>query len=246
MYYLAYQPSLLRSVKSKFAQLRLTWQLLPGVLVKEEEIMLPKLALVHLDRIPAETFVEFQHVVDVQGVKLHVEEREDPGPYASVEWLIPTAVFIFVGKAYFDGFLKEMGKDHYALLKQGIKSLHGRLLGPKAPKLTTISTGGKTRTHRPYSLLYSLVAEAEGGFRFKLLLKDSSTQAEYDAEIEAFLTFLEWYHAANLPLDLIVELEKTPVLGQTIFLAFNSSLQRVQPVDPTKRQASAAADLTIK
>jgi hypothetical protein len=208
--------------------------------------MLPKLALVHLNRIPAQTFFEFQQVVDVQGVNLHVEEREDPGPYASVEWLIPTAVFIFVGKAYFDGFLKEMGKDHYALLKQGIKSLHSRLLGPHATKLITISTGGKTRAHRPYSMLYSLVAEGEGGFRFKLLLRDSSTQEEYDEEIDAFLTFLEGYHAADLPSDLIVELEQTRVLGQTILLAFNSSLKRVQPIDPLEKRASGSTDLATR
>jgi len=206
--------------------------------------MLPKLALVHLNRIPAETFFEFQHVVDVQGVNLHLEEREDPGPYASVEWLIPTAVFIFVGKAYFDGFLKEMGKDHYALLKLGIKSLHSRLLGPQAPKLITISTVGKTRADRPYSLLYSLVAEGEGGSRFKLLLRHSSTQEEYDEEIDAFLSFLEGYHAADLPSDLIVELEQTRVLGQTILLAYNSSLQRVQPVDPLKSASGSEGPTT--
>lgn len=109
-----------------------------------------------------------------------------------------------------------------------------------------VTGGNASSSHRPYSLIYSLVAEGNGGFRFKLLLSDSSTQEEYDEEIDAFFTFLERYHAADLPSDLIVELEQTRVLGQTILLAFNSSLKRVQPIDPLQKRASGSADLATR
>ena len=78
---------------------------------------------------------------------LRVEQRDEDGPFAAFEWLVPTAVVVFIGQAYFDAFLKEMGKDHYALLKAGMKSLYSKLLGPSAPKTVVVSAGGKTSTH---------------------------------------------------------------------------------------------------
>src|SRR5690348_1427845 len=50
-------------------------------------------------------------------------ERPNPAPQAGVEWLLPTAAFVFISKSYFDGFLKEAGKDHYDLLKKGAGKL---------------------------------------------------------------------------------------------------------------------------
>ena len=70
-------------------------------------------------------------------------------------------VVLFIGKAYFDGFLKEMGKDHYASLKAGLKSLYSRLLGPGAPQTVVVSAGGKPSTDQPYSVLFSIFGEAD-------------------------------------------------------------------------------------
>jgi hypothetical protein len=203
--------------------------------------VLPTIAIAYTNRIPADTFAEFRRLVDAEGLGLQVEEREEDGPYAGLEWLIPTAVIVFIGNAYFGSFLKEMGKDHYALLKAGLKSLHSHLLGPKAPEVVVLSTKGKASSDQPYSLLYSLLAEGEGGIRFKLLLQRSATQEEYEATVNAFLAFLEAYHAGTLEPSVVSELQKTRVMGKTLLLAFNPSLNRVQPVDPLSSKAANGA-----
>lgn len=203
--------------------------------------MLPKIALAYTNRISADTFAEFRRLVERDGVSLQIEEREEDGPYAGLEWLIPTAVIVFIGKAYFETFLKEMGKDHYTLLKAGLKSLYARLLGPEAPEVVVFSTAGKSSPDQPYSLLYSLLAEGDSGVRFKLLLQRSATQEEYEATISAFLAFLDAYHAGELEPAVVHELQNTRVIGKTLLLGYNPSLQRVQPVDPLSSKGVNAA-----
>ncbi|WP_142966388.1 hypothetical protein [Klebsiella aerogenes] len=68
--------------------------------------------------IPDEFFKDFENDVEVQGLNLVIESREPTGPMACAEWFILPVVFAFIGKSYFDGFLKEMGKDHYQSMKE--------------------------------------------------------------------------------------------------------------------------------
>jgi len=99
----------------------------------------PQLAILHNTSIPREAFAEFEKLVAAEKLDFRIEPREEAGPFAGIEWLIPTAVIVYISKSYFDGFLKEMGKDHYALLKAGLKTLRTKLLGPEAPKVTIVS-----------------------------------------------------------------------------------------------------------
>jgi hypothetical protein len=193
--------------------------------------MSPIMGLSYTTRISPDTFAEFERLVVAEGLGLDIEQRDEDGPFASFEWLIPTAVVLFIGKAYFDGFLKEMGKDHYALLKTGLKSLYSRLLGPNSPKVAIVSAG-KISTNQPYSLIFSIFAEADEGARFKLLLPHSASETEYEATVEAFLTFLEGYYDGSLTPEIVAELESTRLVGRTILLIYNPVLERVQPMDP--------------
>ena len=144
----------------------------------ESIFVAPHLALIHIDTISADSFSGFVRDVAADGLNLHVESREIGGRYAALEWLIPTAVFVYVGKSYFDGFLKEMGKDHYALFKRGLDGLHKRMLGADAPEITVVSSAGKVKSGRPYSLYYSSIAEASERLRFKLLLARTASVEE--------------------------------------------------------------------
>lgn len=193
---------------------------------------LPAIAISYTPEVPAATFAKFERLLASGGTDVQSEERDSDGAYASIEWLVPTAVIIFLGKAYFDGFLKEMGKDHYALLKQGLKSLYTRLVGPEAPKLTILSTAGKVSGTQKYSLLFSLLAEAEDGLRFKLLIQSDASEAEYEAAVNAFISFLDAFHRRQLSAEGVNELRNTRVSGKTVLLAYKPELGRVSPVDP--------------
>ena len=71
----------------------------------------PQLAIFHTTSIPEDVFAEFLRIVTAETLDLQVQSREEDGPFAALEWLVPTAVIVYIGKSYFDGFLKEMGKD---------------------------------------------------------------------------------------------------------------------------------------
>ena len=199
--------------------------------------MLPPIAIVFKHPASESDFDELRKLLASGGTEVAIESRDDDGPYAGIEWLIPTAVILFIGKAYFDGFVKEIGKDHYILLKQGLKSLYSRFIGPKAPAVTVIATAGKSKAAAEYSLLFSLLAEAPDGLRFKLLIQSSATQEEYEATVAAFVTFVDAFHSHSLDSELVSELRAVRVVGKTVLLAYDSTKKRVAPVDPLAGRA---------
>lgn len=193
---------------------------------------LPPLAISY--QVPAKEadFDEVRRLLGAEGDQVEIEQRDEAGPFAGLEWLIPTAVIFFIGKAYVDGFVKEIGKDHYNLLKSALKTLWAKFVGPQSPALTIIGTAGKVRAPTEYSLLFSLVAEAPDGLRFKLLIRSHATQEEYQATIDAFVDFLDAFHTLQLPSELIAELKNVRVVGKTLLLAYDPLAKRVRPVDP--------------
>ncbi|MGY0194682.1 hypothetical protein ACWA7J_06350 [Leptothrix sp. BB-4] len=164
-----------------------------------------------------------------------LDVRESSGPQAGIEWLLPTAVFLFIGKSYFDGMLKELGKEHYHLLKAKTRALYARLIGPNTPAVTVVGTVGKLASDRKYSLLFSLLAEADDGLRFKLLIQESATEAEYSATVEAFVDFLDAFHRGTLAAEVITELKQVRIVGKTVLLAYSKEHGRLVAIDPLAR-----------
>lgn len=191
----------------------------------------PHLAVVHVDWLPAEDFDGLIDDVSHDGLELLVQSRENE-VYAGIDWLLPTAAAIYISKSYFDGFLKEMGKDHYGLLKKGLKALWGKMLGPRAPKPTVVASPGKISKDQPYSLVYSIVAEVGDGRRFKLLLPRDIDQEEYEKTIDGFLDFLEKFHARNLDAPTMEQIGSTRVVGSVIPLVYDTSRHGVRALDP--------------
>ena len=197
----------------------------------------PQIAISHVGSIPEEVFSDFLKAISTEGLRLDIESREDGEIYAGFEWLIPTAVIIYIGKSYFDGFLKEMGKDHYNLLKAGLKVLREKLLGPAAPQMTVVSSAGKTTSNQPYSFVYSIMAEGNGGLRFKLLLQREVSELEYDEILNAFLGFLEAYHLQAPEAVFAANLEASRASGGVVLLAFNLETKALEVIDPIPRRS---------
>lgn len=189
-------------------------------------------AISYTNSVPQDVFTGFIQIVSTDNLDLRVESREQGGPFAAIEWLIPTAVIVYISKSYFDSFLKEMGKDHYSLLKTGLRTLHGKLVGPSVPKVDLISSAGKVLSEQQYSLRYSILADASGGVRFKLLIQPNVSLEEYDEILASFLTFLEAYHSGTLDPRSLEIIEGTRVVGRMLLLMFNFDSRAIEPVDP--------------
>lgn len=189
----------------------------------------PHIAIVHQDPIPVEVFDHFRRAVEADGLDLHMESVPQPGPFAGNEWLMPTAVMLYITQGYFNGFLGELGKDHYQALKAGIKDLSARF---QKVKVTLIGTKGKVSPVQPYSLVFSLCLAVDDGPLFKFLIPVDVPESEVDAAIDAFLDFAEACVDGALPADELAEFVKTPRFGRTVLLVFNPGTGRIEVLDP--------------
>ncbi len=192
------------------------------------------IGILHEDRIPREYFEEFEAAIRVEGLELDFESYPSGSAYASLEWLVPSAIVAFLAKPYFEAFLSEMGKDHYALLKKALVGLYSRVAGPDAPEVKGVGTTGKVRESQPYSLLFSVVAEATANIRFKLLVPRPVTQDEYELLVSEFLQFMDRIHSGTLDERTRDAFQNTTKFGTTVLVQFDPVEKLIVPVDPTQ------------
>lgn len=201
----------------------------------------PQIGVMYVDKFPADPFEEFAAGLKHPNLNLQIEPREPPGPYAGVEWMLPTAVIIFIGKAYFDAFLKEAGKDHYHLLAGAIKKLASKFIGPSAPAVQLYFSDGKVKSAHPkYSLVYSVVAEIGDGLSVKLLLEPSLSAVECNQAIDAFTEFLDALFSGSLdPVSVRGFTDASPV-GGMLLVAFNHKDKILEVMDPIPKPEARA------
>jgi hypothetical protein len=198
----------------------------------------PHLAVSYIDKFPPERFARFSADVEAPSLGILIESRPEPGPFAALEWLIPTAVIVYIAKSYFESFLKEMGKDHYVLLKRGLKNLGMSLLGNNAPKIYLIGTLGKVReSNEKYSLIFSIVAEVETRLRVKLLLQPDLSESAYAEALDKFLQFLEHLHDGTISSSEVKGLNEARPVAGTLLVAFNSQKKTLEVIDPIPRKS---------
>lgn len=172
---------------------------------------------------------EFRKDVAVNGLELLVEQRPSTRAFAGIEWVMPTAVMVYIAKSYFDGFLGEMGKDHYQALRNGIKTLGA---GLSHIKVTLVGTPGKVSDAQPYSFIYSVWSDRDASCRFKFLVPQNLASADTDIAMDVFLTFLEAYHTGTLEDEDLKILAEARPIGRTILLAYEPTSKTIQIVDP--------------
>ncbi|HEY1940161.1 MAG TPA: hypothetical protein VGJ33_19700 [Candidatus Angelobacter sp.] len=199
----------------------------------------PHLAVSYIDKFSGERFVRFSSDVEAPNLSLLVESRPVPGPFAALEWLIPTAVVVYIAKSYFESFLKEMGKDHYVLLKGALKNLGIGFLGKNAPQIRLISTpaGKVLESKNNYSLVFSIVAEIETRLRVKVLLQSDLAEATYAEALEKFLQFLEHLHDGTLSSSEVKGLDEARPTAGYLLVAFNPQEKILEVIDPVPRKS---------
>lgn len=199
--------------------------------------------VVHIDELTSEPAEQFTESIARDGLKVQRIVQPATEPYAGLQWLLPTAVVLYLGKSYFDGFLKEAGKDHYNLLKKATVKLTKEYIGPTAKKVFVVFSGGKIRSGDPeYSLTYSLVGELgerDGQhITTKLLLESHLSNDESAAAIAAFLDFLKSFHEGSLDIDSISGLKEAPMMGGKLLVHFNQESRKLEVLDPIPRESS--------
>jgi hypothetical protein len=200
--------------------------------------MCPHIRVVHREDIPPDNFLDFADLIHQDGLDYKCEAVPKPGPYACIEWLLPTVVVVFIAKAYFDGFLKEAGKDHYQLLKTGLVKLSERFNSTNKPETKLVFTKGKAKDELPkYSLVYSVYAELEEGISVKLLLQSDFNAEQCNEALSCFLDFLQDAHEGNLSPSSVNGLANAQLVGRTLLIAYSPEFKQLEVVDPIPRSA---------
>lgn len=194
--------------------------------------MTPHLAVLYVDNIPLEYFSDFTDAVKAEGLDLVVESRPSGIPYAGIEWLMPSAIVAYLAKPYFESFLKEMGKDHYGLVKHGLQKLYTRVAGSKAPEISLISTAGKTNRDQPYSLFFSVVVEGPQGRLFKLLIPKPIEKQDYEDAVAAFLEFALQLNLGMLDERTAIDFDDATPKGRTTLVVYDTAAKRIRAINP--------------
>lgn len=172
---------------------------------------------------------------DIQAPNLMVRVEGVPmgGVRAALEWLMPTAVAAYLAKPYFESFLSEMGKDHYAVAKKAFGNLRERVSAKYGSRIRVFAGKGKLGADAAkFSPVFSVYAEAPTGFRVKLLVQIEITPGQFDNALDAFLHFMsEMYGLEELTEASQSLLEKGPV-GSMLLVCFNTETARLEYVNP--------------
>lgn len=193
----------------------------------------PDIAISYEDHFSVELFNDFIESINEGDLNVAIESRESGVVYAGIEWLLPTAIVVFIGKSYFDGFLKEAGRDHYNKLKGSLSNLTNKTMSiPRIEPLIIASSPNKIRENNPYTLALSIYAESNDGNKFKLLLPKVSLTVDYTSIVFAFLNFLDDYHGGVKVLeDIGVDKESTRV-GSLILVHMNPDNKKIEWLNP--------------
>lgn len=145
-------------------------------------------------------------------------------------------VAVFIAKSYFDGFLKEAGKDHYLVLKSKLSSLTNDVMSKPRIEPVIIGTPGKVSSNNPYSLAFSVYAEANDGNKFKLLLPKPYDTDDYTEIIYKFLEFLGDFHSGIKVLENIGFDEVIRPPGGMVFVHMNPETKQIEWLDHKENQ----------
>jgi hypothetical protein len=189
----------------------------------------PNIAIIFSDEMPIEFLDEFRLDVAAKNLRLELVPVPLPKAYAAIEWLMPTVIFAFVAKSYFDGFLGEAGKDHYQILRRALIKLAKRL----APvRITLVGSSGKLSKEQKYSLTYSIVGELNSRTQIKLLLKSDLNDGEIEEAISAFLALLGELYSNQLEPAVQNSLKTAKIPGGTLLVAYNPDTKELEVIDP--------------
>ncbi len=196
------------------------------------------IAISYEKSIDPEAINAFESDVAIPGLVVNTEERPESGPFASMEWLIPTAIIVFIGKAYFESFLSEAGKDHYHILKKAIVKLGQKFLGKNALQTTLVFTRGKTPSTKPqYSLVFSVSGEIPTGLTLKLLVEPGIDPADFEGAISAYISALVSIHEGTFQSKLIEGFDGAKPIGRTILVTYSPNESKLVIVDPLKKKS---------
>ena len=125
--------------------------------------------------IPGQTPLDLDlNLLKTKGLYL-VNNEHGISPFACMEWAIPSIIFAFISKSYFDGFLGEMGSDHYRIFKKWTYKQN-----KKFKEITTKTITASNSTHKIANLnspnnFFALYFQTPQGITLKVFMPQTES-----------------------------------------------------------------------
>lgn len=150
------------------------------------------IALLYVDLIPDEVIKEIQNESNgLPIVNLQIEKRKSQS-MAGLEWLMPTALTIYILKPYTTVFLQEMGKDHFHAIKNLIITGAKKLIGKDKliPIKVVTSSNFPKKLSGNYSVTFSVLIKISEKDKMKFLFDESLSKEELEEYAENIADFV--------------------------------------------------------
>ena len=141
--------------------------------------------------------------LETPNIKIHIERHENEA-YAAMEWIVPTLFSGIVLKPYFESFFQEAGKDHYQLLKKGLKKMLASGRETDVKLITPAESTQKLSKSYTQSLAVSILFQSKTGRNIKLLFDNNLKFEDWENQLEEFLILIR-EHYQDYPNDKISE-----------------------------------------
>jgi hypothetical protein len=151
---------------------------------------IPDLAFIYPENIPDEIINSEIAYFNAENLNLKIE-KINYGPFASFEWVVPTIFAAYILKPYFEGFLSEAGKDHYQILKNGLKKWieKGKLIEGKL--IAASNSPNKLSKKYNQSIVISVSIQTINNRQIKMLFDNDLEKKDWDEAINQLLDLLE-------------------------------------------------------
>jgi hypothetical protein len=128
---------------------------------------------------------DFGNEVSAFGLNVVAEKRETMSVKASIHWILPTAVVVWLTNKYVGTLVQEVAKEHYPKLKAAVLRLARRTTGPdREVKVSVVSSGpSKVEEQDPAVLsVWITLSDSRGvAFRFDQHLSTDELAAAVEA-----------------------------------------------------------------
>ena len=166
-------------------------------------------------------------VEEAKGCGFHaVLERREPEFFAVMEWLIPSAVMLFLGRKFIDTFAEEAAKDIYPIVKAALIRVIRRTSGPgRVVKSSYISSAPYKVPPGPVTALTVLIV-GSGGFQVRFRFPADLPESDHTIALEGLLAIAR--QIQSIPFEAPTGDSPRP---PTIVLTFDSAAAAWKPVD---------------
>lgn len=161
--------------------------------------------------------------------------------YNCLEWALPTVVGLYIIKSYFEGFIKELSKDHYNFLKKWIKKTAVELRLIKVYTVADNSSVDKINPQNTQSQVFSIRAISNDGEHLKFLFDETLSNEDWEKGIELLMELLEEHYCSGENDRLSLEIKKNN-LGREIYFCLKTDKIDWEISNYKKRIISEIAD----